>query len=139
MDTGAVIAVGLRVLLIFSAWAAKAMVDGSSARPWGVGGDSIPWLNGEAMPERDVSGKAIGPVPPCPSQARSGWQRNDAGVSVEYCGRADFLAVKQNDVEGYAGLVYSRAAHSANREAETHVYRKGDGRYTLHLLRQRAR
>lgn len=99
-------------------------------------GAYVPGLKAEAAPERDVSGEDIGPLPRYPGLARSAWQRHDAGVSVEYSGRADFEAVLQHYVEGFAGLGYARTVQSANRAAETHVYRKGDERYTLHLARQ---
>ncbi len=98
-------------------------------------GDYVPALKGPGAPARDVSGEDLGPLLRYPGLARTAWQRQESGASVEYSGRADYDAVLRHYVDGFARLGFTQMVQSANRDAETHVYRKGNERYTVHLTR----
>lgn len=98
-------------------------------------GDDVLALMGANKPTRDVSGEDLGPLLRYPGLARTAWQRQESGASVEYSGRADFEAVLRHYVEGFSRQGYTQMVQSANQDAETHVFRKGNGHYTLHLAR----
>jgi len=75
-------------------------------------------------PLRDVSGSDIGPVARFPGLARSHWHQSGQEITVSYTGRADYLAVLDHYVRGFAAQAYAQRIVSAAPDGETHEYRK---------------
>ncbi|MGE0384132.1 MAG: hypothetical protein AB7Q97_05330 [Gammaproteobacteria bacterium] len=86
-------------------------------------------------PVRDVGGTDIGPVPRYPGLARSHWQREGNEVTVRYEGPADYTAVLDHYVAGFAAQGYTREVLHAARSGETHEYRKANHRVVLSVTR----
>lgn len=87
-------------------------------------GQWVPALKPEPPP-RDVSGTDIGPVPRYPGLARSHWHREGREITVRYEGTADYAAVLDHYVRGFAALGYAQTVLSAAPEGERHDYAKG--------------
>lgn len=100
-------------------------------------GDLVPALKPEPPP-RDVSGTDIGPVARYPGLPRSHWHRDGREITVRYEGRADYAAVLDHYVKGFAAQGYAQSVVSAAPEGEEHDYRKGDDRvrFTIAQLPQ---
>ncbi|HRH82209.1 MAG TPA: hypothetical protein PLW81_14310 [Thiobacillaceae bacterium] len=84
-------------------------------------------------PRRDVSGTDFAPVARYPGLARTFWHREGKRVAVHYEGRADYAAVLDHYLQGFASLGYTQETQSAAPEAETHVWIKGKKRYVAKI------
>lgn len=87
-------------------------------------------------PRRDVSGTDFAPVPRYPGLARTFWHREGKQIAVHYEGRADYAAVLDHYLQGFAALGYTRETQSATPEAETHAWIKGKKRYVTKIASQ---
>ena len=74
---------------------------------------------------RDVSGTDLGPVARYSGLTRTYWQREGKQVTIEYQGEADYVAVLDHYVNGFATQGYAQNVQSATPAAETHEYTKG--------------
>lgn len=90
-------------------------------------GQWVPALKPEPPP-RDVSGTDIGPVARYPGLARSHWHREGREITVRYEGAADYAAVLDHYVRGFAASGYAQTVLSAAPEGERHDYAKGTER-----------
>jgi len=90
-------------------------------------GELVPALKPEPPP-RDVSGTDVGPVARYPGLARSHWHREGREITVRYEGRADYAAVLDHYVQGFAAQSYAQSVMSAAPEGEEHDYRRGEDR-----------
>lgn len=90
-------------------------------------GQWVPALKPEP-PSRDVSGTDIGPVARYPGLARSHWHREGREITVRYEGTADYAAVLDHYVRGFAAQGYAQTVLSAAQEGERHDYAKGTER-----------
>lgn len=95
-------------------------------------GELVPALKPEP-PQRDVSGTDIGPVARYPNLARTHWRRDGDEITVRYAGRADYAAVLDHYVKGFAAQGYAKSVLSAAPEGEEHAYGKGDARVRLKI------
>ena len=98
-------------------------------------GEWVPALK-PTQPQRDVSGRDLGPVPRYPALARTLWQRDGQRVSIEYQGKADYAKVLDHYAKGYAAQGYTQSVQSATPTAETHEYAKGSERIVLKVTQQ---
>lgn len=96
------------------------------------------WLPGlgKALPEKDVSGADIGPVPRLAGLVRSHFAREGQSVEVAYTGRAVFEDVLAHYVQGFAAAGYAQEVMSATSEGERHRFRRGQETIELSLLRR---
>jgi len=90
-------------------------------------GELVPALKPEPPP-RDVSGTDVGPVARYPGLARSHWHREGSEITVRYEGRADYAAVLDHYVQGFAAQGYAQRVTSATPEGEEHEFHKGEDR-----------
>jgi len=154
---------GLLVLLALMAWAAVALIGGlwgqarnlSATAPdvvrdatrAAVGqvdvivpgvreklGEFVPALKAE-QPQRDVSGTDVGPVVRYPGLARDYWHREGREITVRYQGAADYAAVLDHYVRGFAAQGYRQNLLSATQDAERHEYLKDADRVGFVLAR----
>ena len=154
---------GLLVLLALMAWAAVALIGGlwgqarnlSATAPdvvrdatrAAVGqvdvivpgvreklGEFVPALKAE-QPQRDVSGPDVGPVVRYPGLARAYWHREGREITVRYQGAADYAAVLDHYVRGFAAQGYRQNLLSATQDAERHEYLKDADRVGFVLAR----
>lgn len=154
---------GLLVLLALMAWAAVALIGGlwgqarnlSATAPdvvrdatrAAVGqvdvivpgvreklGEFVPALKAEPPP-RDVSGTDVGPVARYPGLARAYWHREGREITVRYEGAADYAAVLDHYVRGFAAQGYRQNLLSASPDTERHEYLKDAGRVGFVLAR----
>jgi hypothetical protein len=154
---------GLLVLLALMAWAAVALIGGlwgqarnlSATAPdvvrdatrAAVGqvdvivpgvreklGEFVPALKAE-QPQRDVSGTDVGPVVRYPGLARDYWHREGREITVRYQGAADYAAVLDHYVRGFAAQGYRQNLLSASPDTERHEYLKDAGRVGFVLAR----
>lgn len=86
-------------------------------------GEIVPVLRAE-QPRRDVSGTDVGPVARYPGLARAFWHREGREISVRYEGAADYAAVLDHYVRGFAAQGYRQNLLSAAPDAERHEYLK---------------
>jgi hypothetical protein len=155
--------VGFLVLLVLTAWAAGALVGAlwgqarnlSDAAPdvvrdatrAAVGqvevivpgmreklGEMVPALKA-AQPPRDVSGTDVGPVARYPGLTRDYWHREGREITVRYEGAADYVAVLDHYVKGFAAQGYRQNLLSATPDAERHEYIKDVDRVGLVLAK----
>jgi len=98
-------------------------------------GDIVPALK-PAPPPRDVSGSDIGPVARYPGLARSHWHREDREITMRYEGPADYAAVLDHYVKGFAAQGYAQNVLSATPDQEKHDYLKGGDRVAFTLMQQ---
>lgn len=96
-------------------------------------GELAPILKPGEWPQRDVSGTDFAPVARYPGLARTFWHREGKRVTVHYEGRADYAAVLDHYVRGFAALGYTQELQSAKPEAETHAWSKGRNRYVAKI------
>lgn len=154
---------GFLVLLVLTAWAAIAVIGGlwgqarnlSATAPdivrdatrAAVGqvevvvpgvreklGEMVPALKAEQSP-RDVSGTDVGPVARFPGLARDHWHREGREITVRYEGAADYVAVLDHYVKGFAAQGYRQNLLSAAPDAERHEYIKDADRVGFALAR----
>ncbi len=154
---------GLLVLLALMAWAAVALIGGlwgqarnlSATAPdvvrdatrAAVGqvdvivpgvreklGEFVPALKAE-QPQRDVSGTDVGPVVRYPGLARDYWHREGREITVRYQGAADYAAVLDHYVRGFAAQGYRQNLLSASPDTERHEYLKDADRVGFVLAR----
>ncbi|OZA29812.1 MAG: hypothetical protein B7X91_00835 [Hydrogenophilales bacterium 17-64-11] len=97
-------------------------------------GEFVPGLK-PSQPPRDVSGTDAGPVARYPGLARTSWQREGKQVTIEYEGEADYAAVLDHYARGFAAQGYAQTVLSAQPDAETHEYTKGDERIILKIAK----
>jgi hypothetical protein len=90
---------------------------------------------GRAETARDVSGSDLGPVNRFPGMARTHWQRDATTASVEYRGRADYQAVLDHYVRGFAPQGYAQTVDAASPNGERHRYRKDNDVVALAIER----
>lgn len=95
-------------------------------------GQWVPALKPEPPP-RDVSGTDVGPVPRYSGLARSHWHRDGREITVRYEGAADYAAVLDHYVKGFAAQGYAQNVLSATPEGEKHEYRKDADRVVFML------
>jgi hypothetical protein len=89
-----------------------------------------------APPQRDVSGSDLGPVARYPGMSRTYWHREGKQVTVEYEGAADYAAVLDHYVRGFAAQGYAQVLQSATPAGETHGYTKGRERIHLKVAKK---
>jgi hypothetical protein len=87
-------------------------------------------------PPRDVSGTDIGPVARYPGLARSHWHRDGREITMRYEGPAEYAAVLDHYVKGFAAQGYVQNVRSATPEQEKHDYLKGGDRVAFTLAQQ---
>lgn len=93
------------------------------------------WLPGlkPTQPQRDVSGSDLGPVTRYPGMVRTYWYREDAVITIEYQGEANYAAVLDHYAKGFASQGYTQSVQSATPTVETHEYTKGSERIVLKI------
>jgi hypothetical protein len=89
-----------------------------------------------APPPRDVSGTDIGPVARYPGLARSHWHREGREITMRYEGPAEYAAVLDHYVKGFAAQGYAQNVLSATPDQEKHDYLKGGDRVAFTLAQQ---
>lgn len=97
-------------------------------------GEMVPALKAE-QPRRDVSGTDVGPVARYPGLTRQHWHREGREISVRYAGAADYAAVLNHYVSGFAAQGYRQNLLSATPDAERHEYIKDADRVGFVLTR----
>ncbi len=97
-------------------------------------GEFAPALKTEPPP-RDVSGTDVGPVARYPGLARSYWHREGREITVRHEGAADYAAVLDHYVKGFAAQGYRQNLLSATPDAEQHEYLKDSDRVGFALMR----
>jgi len=90
----------------------------------------------DSRPQRDVSGTDIAPVARYPGLTRTFWHREGRQINVHYEGRADYAAVLDHYVRGFAAQGYKQELQSATPEAEIHAWIKGKQRYLAKIVSQ---
>lgn len=93
-----------------------------------------PILRSGDRPQRDVSGTDIAPVPRYPGLTRTFWHREGKQITVHYEARADYTAVLDHYVRGFAALGYTQELQSATPEAESHAWTKDKQRYLVKIV-----
>jgi len=99
-------------------------------------GEILPALQPEPPP-RDVSGTDIAPVARYPGLARAHWHREGREITVRYEGPAEYAAVLDHYVRGFAVQGYAQNVLSASPDQENHEYLKGSDRVTFMLTQSR--
>lgn len=99
-------------------------------------GQFVPALKPEAKSQRDVSGTDLAPVARYPGMSRTDWQRDGKQVSIEYEGDAEYAAVLDHYIKGFAAQGFVQAVQSATRTAETHAYTKGRERIAMTIAQK---
>ncbi len=97
-------------------------------------GEFVPALKAE-QPPRDVSGTDVGPVARHAGLARVFWHREGGEITVRYEGAADYAAVLDHYVSGFAAQGYRQNLLSATPDAERHEYLKDADRVGFALAR----
>jgi hypothetical protein len=97
-------------------------------------GEMVPALKA-AQPPRDVSGTDVGPVARYPGLTRDYWHREDREITVRYQGAADYAAVLDHYVKGFAAHGYRQNLLSAAPDAERHEYFKDADRVGFFLAK----
>jgi hypothetical protein len=88
-----------------------------------------------APPPKDVSGTDPAPVARYPGLVRTHWQREGQQITVRYEGKADYAAVRDEYVAGFAKQAYSQNLLAASPDAERHEYIKGSDRIQFAISR----
>jgi len=96
----------------------------------------IPTLKPEPPP-RDVSGTDIGPVARYPGLARTHWHREGREITMRYEGRAEYAAVLDHYLRGFAAQGYAQNVISAAPDQEMHEYIKDGDRVAFTLAQGR--
>ena len=97
-------------------------------------GEFVPALKAE-QPPRDVSGTDVGPVARYPGLTRDYWHREGREITVRYHGAADYAAVLDHYVKGFAAQGYRQNLLSASPDTERHEYLKDADRVGFTLAR----
>ena len=97
-------------------------------------GEIVPALKAE-QPRRDVSGNDVGPVARYPGLARDYWHREEREITVRYEGAADYAAVLDHYVKGFAAQGYRQNLLSAAPDTERHEYLKDADRVGFFLAK----
>ena len=97
-------------------------------------GELVPALKAE-QPRRDVSGTDVGPVARYPGLARAYWHREGREITVRHEGAADYAAVLDHYVRGFAAQAYRQNLLSAAPDAERHEYIKDADRVGFFLAK----
>ena len=97
-------------------------------------GEMVPALKAE-QPPRDVSGTDVGPVARYPGLAREYWHREGREITVRYAGAADYAAVLDYYVGGFAAQGYRQNLLSAAPDTERHEYVRDADRVDFVLTR----
>lgn len=97
-------------------------------------GEIVPALKAE-QPRRDVSGTDVGPVARYAGLTRDYWHREGREITVRYQGAADYAAVLDYYVRGFAAQGYRQNLLSATPDAERHEYIKDADRVGFDLAR----
>ena len=97
-------------------------------------GEIVPSLKAE-QPQRDVSGTDVGLVARYPGLARDYWHREGREITVRYAGTADYAAVLDHYVKGFAAQGYRQNLLSAAPDAERHEYLKDADRVGFFLAK----
>ena len=84
----------------------------------GIALKELPVLPAEALPARDVSGEDLGPAR-FQGLARVAWSNAEAGASVRYEGRADYVDVLKHYQREFSALGYKQSVLSATPQQET--------------------
>lgn len=82
---------------------------------------------------REVSGSDFAPVQRYPGLTRTYWHREGSKLAVHYEGSADFAAVLDHYLRGFATLGYAHALQSATPERETHLWDQGEKRFLARI------
>jgi len=98
-------------------------------------GELVPALKTETV-RRDVSGTDVGPVARYPGLARSHWHREGREITVRYEGAADYTAVLDHYIKGFADKAYRQNLLSATPSAEQHEYIKDADRVGFVLAKE---
>jgi hypothetical protein len=97
-------------------------------------GEIVPVLKAEQA-RRDVSGADVGPVARYAGLARVYWHREGREITVRYEGTADYTAVLDHYVRGFAAQGYRQNLLYATPDAERHEYVKDADRVGFALAR----
>ena len=97
-------------------------------------GEIVPVLKA-AQARRDVSGADVGPVARYAGLARVYWHREGREITVRYEGTADYTAVLDHYVRGFAAQGYRQNLLYATPDAERHEYVKDADRVGFALAR----
>lgn len=114
----------------------EAVVPGARAKLEAHLGEAVPALKSQTPPRRDVSGSDLGPVARYPGLSRTYWHREGEQVTVEYEGVADYTAVRDHYLRGFAAQGFAQALQSATPTAETHAYTQGRERILLKVTKK---
>ena len=98
-------------------------------------GALVPALKTETV-RRDVSGTDVGPVARYPGLARSHWHREGREITVRYEGTADYVAVLDHYIKGFADRAYRQNLLSATPNGEQHEYIKDADRVGFVLAKE---
>lgn len=164
LSTWIAVGVGLLALLSLLIWAAVALIGGlwgqahtlADAVPDALRGTSsavikqvevivpgarekigefVPALKTESA-RRDVSGTDVGPVARYPGLVRSYWHREGREITVHYEGTADYAAVLDHYIKGFADQAYRQNLLSATPDVEQHEYIKDAERVGFVLVKE---
>ena len=101
----------------------------------GIALKELPVLPAEALPARDVSGEDLGPAR-FQGLARVAWSNAEAGASVRYEGRADYVDVLKHYQREFSALGYKQSVLSAIPEQETLRFSKNSEVLTVTIERK---
>ena len=101
----------------------------------GIALKELPVLPAEAIPARDVSGEDLGPAR-FQGLARVAWSNAEAGASVRYEGRADYVDVLKHYQREFSALGYKQSVVSATPEQETLRFSKSGDVLTVKIERK---
>lgn len=101
----------------------------------GIALKELPVLPAEALPARDVSGEDLGPAR-FQGLARVAWSNAEAGASVRYEGRADYVDVLSHYQREFSALGYEQSVVSATPEQETLRFSKNSQVLTVKIERK---
>lgn len=95
--------------------------------------ETSPWLAGKVreslpasdLPETDIAGEEITPVPRYPGMIRTAYALTDQKRTVSYKGKAAYRAVIEFYHKEMAALGFQSKVISASQQQETYEYRKG--------------
>lgn len=96
-------------------------------------GELVPVLKQDQKPARDVSGTDFAPVARYPGLARTHWHREGKGLKVEYAGSADYQAVLDHYLNGFAGQEFDHQVLTATKETESHEFMREGNRYLVKI------
>ena len=121
-------------------WADEAITQVEQVVP-GIREEAEKWLPAAANagPEKDVSGSDPGPVTRFPGLVRSQFLRDETKIEATYAGRADFNAVLDHYVRGFAANGFTQEVLAADTKGERHQFVGGaSGPFELRITRRPA-